>query len=694
MAFKKYTKKTPQEIEQELDKLLNTSLDRIKKYADDPKEMLEYAKFVSKIHNYSTTNLALIDEQFPGARAVASFQNWSKEGFRINKGEKGIEIYSFTPYTKFIDKKGNEKFLKNATPLEKEQIKNKELQSWKVDSFKKGHVYDISQTNATEKDLPKMFPNKVWDFDIKAEHDIETLENGINAIARTIGIEIKDMQDGKLGELGAARGAFVKYVDGTDEIILNSRNSRTQNLAVGIHELAHAKLHSRESDPKTRPVKEFQAELTSYIVSYHYGMDTSEKAIPYIAKWTRNGEEIDPKELRTVLTEVKDAAASFINEIDNEILQEREFIQEQSNTTNIESLEKNEEPILENIVNDDVDLTLKNTFETGNVFKEENSKLNEEFFKKYQKEVLKFNESGYEDDHSSVEAVPENTIIMKGETVELPFYAANMEARTMLGVGNYYRDMIEYYQDRSEYPYEENINQSEQTEEYVIGKNKLILDQACNEIVYLDQYGVTDNPAKNSYSYEVVNGRTEEERKQIEGFLKMSTKEFEIEQKNQMDQSVTISNSFDSEDFSNSKKESMYDVVIRECSYNLSDKAEIYYDKENWINELNRQTNENISSFEDFNTLDDPTDFYETHKAEIEETIDHISKQYDIDKDQLVNKDDQKTYEEAASMFVYQAALRQVQTDFSDFEVPDHPILKKVDIVKQQIDQRNEFEMA
>lgn len=690
MAFKKYTKKTPQEIEQELDKLLNTSLDRIKKYADDPEEMLEYAKFVSKIHNYSTTNLALIDEQFPGARAVASFQNWSKEGFRINKGEKGIEIYSFTPYTKFIDKKGNEKFLKNATPLEKEQIKSKELKSWKVDSFKKGHVYDISQTNATDKDLPKMFPNKVWNFDIKSDHDIESLEKGINAISNTIGIEIKDMQDGKFGELGSARGAFVKYVDGTDEIVLNSRNSRTQNLAVGIHELAHAKLHSRDSDPKTRPVKEFQAELTSYIVSYHYGMDTSEKAIPYIAKWTRNGEEIDPKELRTILTEVKDTAASFINEIDNEILQERELAQEQN--VSVASVEND---ILDpTIVNVNKDVTLKNTFETGNVFKEENSKLNEEFFKKYQKEVMELDESSLEEKPTSVEAVPNNTVIMNGVTVELPFYAKNIEARTMLGVGNYYRDMIEYYQDNSSYSFEENINQSDQTEEYVIGKNKLILDHACNEIVYLDQYGVTDNPAKNNYAYEVMNGRTEEERKYIEGFLKRSTEEFELEQSNQVSQSVTISNSFSSEEFNVSIKESLYDTVIRECSYNLSDKAEIYYDKEKWISEIERQTNENVDSFEDFNTVDDPTDFYEDHKDEIEETIEYLSKEHGIDKDELINNDGQKTYEEAAGIFAYQAALKQIQNKISEFEVPDHPRLEKVDIVKQQIDRRNEFEMA
>lgn len=52
-------------------------------------------------------------------------------------------------------------------------------------------------------------------------------------------ISIKDMNESGRGEMGSARGEYIQYVDGREEIVLNSRNSRTQNLTTSIHELAH-----------------------------------------------------------------------------------------------------------------------------------------------------------------------------------------------------------------------------------------------------------------------------------------------------------------------------------------------------------------------------------------------------------------------------------------------------------------------
>ena len=75
---------------------------------------------------------------------------------------------------------------------------------------------------------------------------------------------------------------------------MNTRNTPTQHLATSIHELAHARMH-KLSELYTA-TKELQAEMTSYIVCKHFGMDTSEKAIPYIAAWTKNGQTLDDKE--------------------------------------------------------------------------------------------------------------------------------------------------------------------------------------------------------------------------------------------------------------------------------------------------------------------------------------------------------------------------------------------------------------
>ncbi|HBM6420069.1 TPA: hypothetical protein LY760_002823, partial [Enterococcus faecium] len=73
--------------------------------------------------------------------------------------------------------------------------------------------------------------------------------------------------------------------------------------------------------------KELQAEMTSYIVCKHFGMDTLEKAIPYIAAWTKNGQTLDDKEAAErgkIMNDVSRVANEFIQTISNEINQYRE----------------------------------------------------------------------------------------------------------------------------------------------------------------------------------------------------------------------------------------------------------------------------------------------------------------------------------------------------------------------------------
>ncbi|UPH67058.1 zincin-like metallopeptidase domain-containing protein [Listeria innocua] len=94
-----------------------------------------------------------------------------------------------------------------------------------------------------------------------------------------------------------------------------------------MHELAHERLHNYErlqnenknggSITYSTEVKELQAEMTSYIVCHHIGMDTEDFSLPYIANWTKNGDEIEDK--IAVLKEVKNASSDLIEEINNEL---------------------------------------------------------------------------------------------------------------------------------------------------------------------------------------------------------------------------------------------------------------------------------------------------------------------------------------------------------------------------------------
>lgn len=279
-------------------------------------------------YDYSPRNNALIQNQFQGAEAVASFKYWKDAGYSVNKGEKGIQILSFTPITRFKTADGKVKQLKDATKEEREKIKSGEIQTYKTKAFSKGHVFDISQTNAPIEDLPKIFPNRQYNFELEEGSNKEYLKKGIQVLAENVGIEIKDMKESMLGyrELGSAKGVFVENpITGQKEILLNSRNTETQSLGTSIHELAHAVIHNKESGNQNMdsPTKEFQAELVSYIVCKHYGMDTSEKAIPYIANWTRNGQEIQDKE--AAIEGVHRTVKHFINVIDPVIAKEKEL---------------------------------------------------------------------------------------------------------------------------------------------------------------------------------------------------------------------------------------------------------------------------------------------------------------------------------------------------------------------------------
>lgn len=247
MANKKYNRKTNEEKLQEIKNLSEKALEEIKKYTTSPEHLLEYAEFLSRFHSYSLNNMSLIQNQFRGAIAVASFKDWKDKGYSVNKGEKGIDILSYAPITLFKDSEGNYKQISAATKEEKEMIKEGKIETRKINNYKKGHVFDISQTNAPVEDLPKIFPNKQFNFNIEDSNNADLLLKGIRGIAKNLNIEIKDMKDSSFGqtELGTAKGMFIQNTINTSqkEILLNSRNTPTQNLATAIHELAHAKMH-------------------------------------------------------------------------------------------------------------------------------------------------------------------------------------------------------------------------------------------------------------------------------------------------------------------------------------------------------------------------------------------------------------------------------------------------------------------
>lgn len=85
--------------------------------------------------------------------------------------------------------------------------------------------------------------------------------------------------------------------------------------------MAHATLHNPKLADQYKELpkgqKELEAEMTSHILSKHFGLDTSEKAINYMANWTGNLKTLDDKQLADSLKRVHKTVSSMMKQIEN-----------------------------------------------------------------------------------------------------------------------------------------------------------------------------------------------------------------------------------------------------------------------------------------------------------------------------------------------------------------------------------------
>lgn len=331
MANKNYKVKSQEEKQAEIKDLTEKMYANMERYVDDPEELKKYLQFMSKFHKYSVKNQMMIQSQYPGANAVASFKHFSNLGFRVNKGEKGIKIFVPTPVTFF--KRGAERVtLSKATAAEKLAIKQGTLKTHPMTYYKLGNVFDINQTNAQEKDLPTLFPNKFRKIEETGKED--TIMNALTKISEEQGIDVflSDDTNPKKPDirLGNAHGMYLELDDvrkGTTYrcILLHAKNNKAAMVSTFLHELGHAALHNqsrlkekKQSDSVSlKPTKELQAEMVAHVVSHHLGIDTSDKSTPYIAHWTKNGAEI--KDKIDVLNEVQQASHELIEKIEQQL---------------------------------------------------------------------------------------------------------------------------------------------------------------------------------------------------------------------------------------------------------------------------------------------------------------------------------------------------------------------------------------
>ena len=376
-----YATLTPHELSE-------VAFQKVREYTETPERLEEYLNFMSKFPELSPRNVALIQEQWPGANAVATYNQWQSMGevlgitsdqvfetrntytnkktgrtrevvhnnLSVKTGEKS-HITLFRPMMvemiPVLDENGNQvkngkgnpkyKRLSEATPEEKALKKEGKLKSRffqerdsntglaKVATYK---VFELSQTTLKPEFYPKAMPNRHYDFNMDHVRTKEVLE-GLSNYANSIGVTIYQ-DDAK--ELRSAKGAF--YPD-EQKILLNPDNTPGEVVATTIHELAHASLHNpkfansyKEDVSKDR--RELEAEMTSYLVSKHFGLDTSEKAIRYMALWTDNLTSLDDQQLAQSMKRIHGTVSKIVKSVEQhtkpyqlnrQVVQNQNFIQ-------------------------------------------------------------------------------------------------------------------------------------------------------------------------------------------------------------------------------------------------------------------------------------------------------------------------------------------------------------------------------
>ena len=282
---KTYTKKSAEERKAEMQQI-TAQLETGIKAVFESAEFKSYLDLCSRIHHYSLNNQILIHLQKPDASLCMSFKKWKDTNRFVKKGEHGLKILA--PIIK-----------KSEQTADEDEDESKEI----IIGFKQVYTFDISQTDGE--------PLPFHSMELSGE--VEEIESFISAVKKIVKIPVtfEDIQ-------GTMYGYFSPV---EKKIVIKKGLSGLQTLKTLLHEAAHSKLHGDITEKKTREQKETEAEAVAYIISQHYGIDTSDYSFKYLASWS--SEKTLP-ELKASLETIRSTAAYFIDRIDEILSQDPE----------------------------------------------------------------------------------------------------------------------------------------------------------------------------------------------------------------------------------------------------------------------------------------------------------------------------------------------------------------------------------
>ena len=323
--------KIPENIQKKIDWIesrdkradeLHQITDKLEKGVKDVFQSDKYKQFLNvmaKFPRYSVNNTMLIMMQRPDAQLCQSFTGWKQMGRYVKKGEKGISILAPAPYkiereqTK-LDDKGRPVYDTDGEPV-------KEKVEVTIRAFKVVKTFDLAQTDG--KELPTIGPNEL----VGSIDGYPKLLQALQEISPVpVSFELID---------GGAKGYYNLE---NKSIVIQDGMSEVQTIKTLLHEMAHQKLHDKDTVPEakdiTRNGKEVEAESVAYVVCQHYGINTSDYSFSYVAGWSEGKET---PELKASLDKIRQTASEFIYQIDQRmevLMAEKEQVQETAKTEN------------------------------------------------------------------------------------------------------------------------------------------------------------------------------------------------------------------------------------------------------------------------------------------------------------------------------------------------------------------------
>lgn len=299
--------------EEKIKQLTDSMNEAIKNYQTDPKDEIALLESLSRFKSYSVKNTLLARAQYKGAYGIASYKDFQKLGYQVQKGEKSLSIFAPKTENLFKDEEDKLRPVKFATKQQKEKLKTGLLKKVeKRNSYVTVPVFDITQTDCPPDDYPKLYPNKPENFKFKGtEEDFDNFNKALNQYAKEQGLHVT------IGKTDSAAKGY--YVPSTNDIVLKDTLDSREKVKVLLHEMAHAEMHNspklatKSKEMRTANVLEYQAEMTAYIVSNNFGLDSEDYSKSYLASWTKR--DVDQSVYMKSLQEVKDVSLSMINKV-------------------------------------------------------------------------------------------------------------------------------------------------------------------------------------------------------------------------------------------------------------------------------------------------------------------------------------------------------------------------------------------